>query len=301
MLKGYKLTLLYLILSLGTHFLYRNLDLKGDMTVLIVISILFAVFSLGKFIWTNDKKTKLAFILTTLCFVTIAVKIDYVYHNKFISFGLLLVTVYFLVKRDFSLPLRRTILSISILTLVIVLIPDKQIKSYTYYRLLTNGEQISWDDFKAMPNQERGNTARLRANLLYDISEVYDYPSGIVLSYVEPYESWVKHRTDEPSFDLLLHHEQVHFYISEYCARLANDSLRTTWANKEKTKSIISAFFSKMDSIQTMYDSLTKHGAQVDKQFEWTKDIKDKLGIPSLPNDIENIPYTMDRDTTNAR
>jgi hypothetical protein len=271
------------------------------MTVLIVISILFAAFSLGKFIWTKDKKTKLAFILTTLCFVTIAVKIDYVYHNKFISFGLLLVIAYSLVKKDFNPVLRGTILGVSILTLVVVLIPDKQIKSYTYYRLLTNGEQINWDDFKTMPTRERGNTARIRSNLLYDISEVYDYPSGIVLSYVEPYESWVKKRTDEPSFDLLLHHEQVHFYISEYCARLANDSLKTTWANKEKTKSIISAFYSKMDSMQTMYDSLTKHGARVDKQFEWTKDIKNKLGIPSLPDDIENIPYTLDRDTTNAR
>lgn len=301
MLKGYRLILLYLILSLGTHFLYRALNLEGSMTVLVVVSILFAVLSLVKSLGTKDKNTKLAFILVSLCFVTIAVKMDYVYHNKLLSLGLLLVTIYFFVKRDFNLPLRRAILSISILTLVIILIPDKQIKSYTYYRLLTNGEQVTWDDFKAKPSRERGNLARIKSNLLYDISEVYDYPSGIVLSYVEPYESWVKNRTDEPSFDLLLHHEQVHFYISEYCARSANDSLRTTWANEEKTKSIISAFYFKMDSMQSLYDSLTRHGAEVDKQFEWTKDLKKKLDIPSLPNDIENIPYTLDRDTTNAR
>lgn len=301
MLKRYRLTLFYLTLSLGIHFLFRNLNLKGSMTVLIVISILFAVFSFGKLIWTKDKETRLAFIFTTLCFVTIAVKIDYIYHNKFISFGLLSVITYFLIKKDFNPMLRGTILGVSILTLIVVLIPDKQIMSYTYNRLLTNGEQVAWNDFKAVPNRERGNSARIKTNLFYQINKVYNYPPAIVLSYVEPYESWVKNRTDEPSFELLLHHEQVHFYISEYCARLANDSLKTTWTNKEKIKSIISVFYSKLDSMQTMYDSLTEHGARVDKQFEWTKDIKGKLGIPSLPNDIENIPYTLDRDTTNER
>lgn len=271
------------------------------MTVLIVISVLFAAFNFGKFIWTKDKQAKLFFLLTSLCFVTIAVKIDYVYHNKLISFGLLLIIAYSALKNYFNPFLREKILGVSILTLIVLLIPDKQIISYTYNRLLTNGEQVTWDDFKAVPNRESGNSARIRANLFYEINKVYDYPPAIVLSYVEPYESWVKNRTDEPSFDLLLHHEQVHFYISEYCARLANDSLKSTWANEEKTKSIIGAFYFKMDSLQTMYDSLTLHGVVVSKQFEWTKDIKDKLGIPSLPSDIENIPYTLDRDTTNAR
>jgi hypothetical protein len=269
--------------------------------VLIVISILFAVFSLGKIIWTKDKKTKLVFILTTLCFVTIAVKIDYVYHNKFISLSLLLVSTYFLVCKVFNPLHRRIILSISILTLIVVLIPDRKMMSYSYYRLVTNGEQVTWDHFKAIPNRERANSARIRANLFYEINKVYDYPPAIILSYVEPYESWVKDRTDEPSFDLLLEHEQGHFYLSEYCARLANDSLMTTWTSKRKTKSIISAFYSKMDSMNSLYDSSTKHGYEVAIQFEWTKDLKNKLGIPSLPTDIENIPYNLNRDTTNAR
>jgi hypothetical protein len=273
------------------------MNLKGSMTVLIITSIAFAVFSLGKSLLTNDKDTRLAFILTTLCFVTIAVKLDYVYHNSFVSAGLLLTIGYFLFKKT----LHGTLLSVSVMTLVLVLIPDRQIMSYRYYKLLTNGEQVTWDDFKAIPNREKGNSARIRANLLHDMSEVYNYPSAIVVSYVEPYESWVKDRTDEPMFDLLLAHEQGHFYIAEYCARLANDSLRTTWANRTKTAYIINAFYSKADSLHILYDSLTKHGVLVDKQFEWTKDLKGKLGIPSLPTDIENIPYNLNRDTTNAR
>lgn len=271
------------------------------MTVVMVISIAFAVFSLGKFIWTKDKDTKIVFMLITCCFVTIAVKLDYVYHNKLISFGLLFLLAYLLFKKNFNPKLQGTIVGISILTLLVVLIPDKQIMSYTYYRLLTNGEQASWDDFKALPIRERGNSARIRANLLHQVNEVYNYPPAIVLSYVEPYESWVKDRTDEPMFDLLLAHEQGHFYIAEYCARSANDSLRTTWGSRKKAAYIINAFYSKMDSLNILYDSVTNHGAQVDKQFEWTKSLKEKLEIPSLPTDIENIPYTLDRDTTNTR
>ena len=267
------------------------------MTVLVVVSIAFAAFSLGKSILTNDKSTRLAFLLTTLCFVTIALKVDYVYHNKFISVGLLLLIGYLLVKKEFN-PM---LLGVSLLTLVVVVIPDRQIMSYTYYRLLTNGEQVTWDDFKATPNNEKGNSARIRANLFYEINKAFDYPSAIVLSYVEPYESWVKNRTDEPSFNLLLEHEQGHFYISEYCARLANSGLRTTWADEKETKSIISDSYHKMDSLNTLYDSLTKHGYEVAIQFEWTKELKEKLGIPSLPTDIENVPYTLDRDTTKAR
>ena len=45
MLKNYRLTLVYLILSLGTHFLFRAMNLKGSMTVLIIASIAFAVFT----------------------------------------------------------------------------------------------------------------------------------------------------------------------------------------------------------------------------------------------------------------
>lgn len=271
------------------------------MTVLIVIAIAFAAFSLGKFLWTKEKDTKLAFLLKTLCFVTIAVKIDYVYHNKFISFALLLIISYLLVKPDFNPTLKRALFAISILTLLIVLIPDKQIMSYTYYRLLTNGEQVTWGDFKAVPDYESGSSARIKANLFYEMNKVYDYPPAIILSYVEPYESWVKDRTAEPSFDLLLAHEQGHFYIAEYCARLANDRLRTTWVSEQETKSIINASYFKMDSMNTAYDSLTKHGFEVAIQFEWTKGLKGKLGIPSLTTDIENIPYNLNRDTTNRR
>ncbi|MBX2966451.1 MAG: hypothetical protein KF845_09915 [Cyclobacteriaceae bacterium] len=271
------------------------------MTVLIVVSIVFAAFCFGKVLLTKDKDKKLVFILATLCFVTIAAKIDYVYYNRFVSFALLLTIAYLLAKKNFNRLDKGTILGVSILTLVVVLIPDKQIMSYKYYGLRTNGEQVTWDDFKAIPSREKGNSARIRANLLYEINEAFDYPPAIVLSYVDPYKSWVKDRTDEPMFDLLLAHEQGHFYIAEYYARLANDSLRTTWARREKTAYIINAFYAKTDSLHILYDSLTNHGVLVDKQFEWTKYLKSKLRIPSLPTDIENIPYNLNRDTTNAR
>lgn len=301
MLKGYRLTLFYLVLTLGTHLLYRTLNFKGSITVVVVITLMFAGFSFGKVFWSKDSNTKLTYALTALLFATIAAKVDYTYHNKLISFSLFFVSIYFVVKREFTPLFRRKIISISILTLGLVLVPDKQILAYTYNRLLTNGEQVSWEDFKSTPNREKGNSARIRANLFYKISKVYDYPPGIVLSYVEPYESWVKNKTDEPSFNLLLAHEQGHFYISEYCARLANDSMRSTWANEKKTESIINAFYSKMNSLQASYDSITNHGVEVAIQFVWTKDIKKKLGIPSLPTDIENIPYKLNRDTTNTR
>lgn len=142
---------------------------------------------------------------------------------------------------------------------------------------------------------ESPHTAHIDANLVYEISNVYDYPSGIVLSYMEPYGSWVKKESDEPSYDLLLAHEQTHFHIAEYCAQLANDSLKSSFFTKTNTQLIINHFYYKMYDLQKEYDSLTNHGVRVDMQFEWTKDLKNKLGIPSLPTDIENIPYTLDR------
>lgn len=50
--------------------------------------------------------------------------------------------------------------------------------------------------------------------------------------------------------------------------------------------------------MQTLYDSQTNHGIDVATQFRWTKELKKKLGIISLPTDIENIPYSLNRDTT---
>ncbi|HSP39953.1 MAG TPA: hypothetical protein VLN46_00870, partial [Gillisia sp.] len=79
---------------------------------------------------------------------------------------------------------------------------------------------LTWEDFKALPNEESKFDANTNAGLSFswgvkntngDIELTYE-----VTSYFNPKLSWVKIDSDN---DYLLKHEQLHFDITELHAR----------------------------------------------------------------------------------
>ncbi|GLB52216.1 hypothetical protein NBRC110019_12550 [Neptunitalea chrysea] len=141
--------------------------------------------------------------------------------------------------------------------------------------ILWNKEhRLSWDDFRAAPDDGSRAVAITASGISYQLSAELKENAVVevdceVGAYFYPYESWCKlHLTDKST----LGHEQLHFDISELMAR----EFRKRIANKKFTKNVKQEvkeiYFEVSDSLdllQKLYDKETNFSMNDEKQAYW--------------------------------
>ena len=138
---------------------------------------------------------------------------------------------------------------------------------------------LTWDNFKK--RAPRGSNYDAETNSAIDLQMAVSMDSVVVavFTYFDPTSSWKKKKK---LTDALLKHEQLHFDITEYHARLLRKELLNTVFKKPQTvgKTITKLFnqqIKKWKKMQDAYDKETKHSTVVDKQAEWESNVANYL------------------------
>lgn len=136
---------------------------------------------------------------------------------------------------------------------------------------------LSWDDFKASSAPQNGFHASANTGISYSWSAKmvgnemdFDYT---VKAFFYPDNSWVSEKNDR-----LLKHEQLHFDISEFHARLLRKKLKEFKPQeqkdlKEALRSIYETIETGRKQMQEQYDAETQHGKDVAVQEQWEQRI----------------------------
>jgi len=164
-----------------------------------------------------------------------------------------------------------SIVSIAILVLI-PLIQSKFLAPVTFKRW----SKISWDDFQGVYPPFTRYDAQINSSVCieYD-SALQRYHAYAAMSNIG---SWVK--SDDPDQDYLLNHEQYHFNISEFHARMLDRYIA------EHPEEKAASYFSKLglfrvdlDIMQGQYDRETDHGVRIDRQRWWEYKIDSLLTL----------------------
>jgi len=137
---------------------------------------------------------------------------------------------------------------------------------------------ISWEDFWGKPD----SSSRYSAISATYIQEKHkcDYRNRFTFSVRSVFLKTQSWSTDKKSAKLL-HHEQLHFDLTEVYAR----KLRKVFSeldnpcqmSKTQVKSIIDNLYDEMEKAHNLYDHETVHGLRTNRQEFWTKIIGEAL------------------------
>lgn len=134
---------------------------------------------------------------------------------------------------------------------------------------------LTWSDFKGTVDPSSGVSAmtycgvKFKYNYFLSANDSVYTAKFKVYSYFTPERSW---SMTERQCPVLLNHEQIHFDISEYFARVLRTALETAFYTKN-IKEEIMAIFKKYDGerekMGSLYDEQTNHGTKVEIQKKW--------------------------------
>ncbi|RTQ47731.1 DUF922 domain-containing protein [Hymenobacter gummosus] len=139
--------------------------------------------------------------------------------------------------------------------------------------------RLTWADFKARPMTGDPLHALTTANIGAQIG-CQDYVfSAKVQATFTPTESWVK--APHTASEALLHHEQIHFDLTEVHARLLRQKLTTLKFNCDQLQpafnNVMKVAISNWQREQQRYDGETNHGLNLVKQKAWDDQIQQRL------------------------
>jgi hypothetical protein len=137
--------------------------------------------------------------------------------------------------------------------------------------------RLTWDDFKARPDNNSPNAALTGTDIRFDFS--YSSDKGFqyhITCRFDKSKSWGRVKTD-----YILSHEQGHFDIAEIYARKLCKALReyhpdVEKANKEVNK-IYERVMNELTETQKQYDHETNFSINKEQQTMWLKKINDEL------------------------
>lgn len=138
---------------------------------------------------------------------------------------------------------------------------------------------LTWEDFQGKRTEDAagdaGTVVQIKAKPYIVKDEVrYDVSAVFVKN-----KSWADAHTKE-----LLAHEQLHFDIAELYARKIRQTIAELSAAGEDDVKVYNRAIQKLlhesNEIDIQYDLETLHGAMLDKQAEWTKNVR--AGLKSL-------------------
>lgn len=159
------------------------------------------------------------------------------------------------------------------------LLPDATVvsseKSYNEYLTWSPERRLSWDDFKALPDNANPHHALTAANLAVNArckDNNYTYEVNCVFL---PEQSWSKNKKSEK----LLAHEQLHFDLTEVHARqLRRDLQRLNCSSlKANLNTVVQNAFRNWKAEQDAFDKACAHGLDKEKQQAWAQDIDLRL------------------------
>jgi hypothetical protein len=141
--------------------------------------------------------------------------------------------------------------------------------------LLIWGERdLEWTDFSGPVDQGSQHEASTRSQLRTPTSWNSDSITVIITAEFIKSKSWVK---GSPS-DQLLKHEQLHFDITEYHARLfrktmANYHFKSYDSVAQEVTDLFNERFQMYEAMQELYDQETNHSKNREAQVAWNKKI----------------------------
>lgn len=158
---------------------------------------------------------------------------------------------------------------------------------------------LLWSDFTELNEIESGFDAFVYSQILYPyrISE----NDSRVYAYMDPNQSG--RLQDSLSDDQLLIHEQYHFNITEYYARLFRKAIVNTGKedlSPSKLKSLSRKFNRQLDSLQFVYDSISDHNVDTEKQRLWELKVDALLRQTEYYSNPDILAYyDFQKDSTN--
>lgn len=139
-----------------------------------------------------------------------------------------------------------------------------------------SARKLNWDDFELVHSMEEDYVALIHSSIM--CPNLITDANSKVYAYMNPNRSQ-RLRDQYDSYNVLVH-EQYHFNITEYCARLLRKDiveLGLGGLSFETMKKLKTKYSKKLDSLQTTYDSITGHNANTKMQRYWELQIDDWL------------------------
>ena len=135
--------------------------------------------------------------------------------------------------------------------------------------------RLTWEDFKAEPDDANPHHALTAANLAVNASCKKNHFTYTVTCVFLPGQSWSKRK----SSDKLLAHEQLHFDLTEVHARqLRHDLQQVNCSNhKVKLSQVVNAAFKRWKEEQSRFDEASRHGLDKEEQEVWAHSIATRL------------------------
>lgn len=136
--------------------------------------------------------------------------------------------------------------------------------------------KLTWDDFKAAPQQMGNTVAMTTTHLGFSYSVANGKVTYKIDCQFEKNKSWglVKN-------DWILKHEQGHFDIAEIFARKLNKAVGEYQFNKNTFQKDLNVIYRSIvdekEKFQQQYDDETDHSRNKAKQEEWIKKIEAEL------------------------
>lgn len=135
---------------------------------------------------------------------------------------------------------------------------------------------VNWEDFELVRNMEEDYVATIHSNIA--CPDLITNNTSKVYAFMNPNLS--ERLKDEYDSEDVLVHEQYHFNITEYCARLLRKDLVEKGLGGLSLKTIKELkrkYSIKLDSLQDVYDSITDHSVNWKEQRQWELQIDDWL------------------------
>ncbi len=134
---------------------------------------------------------------------------------------------------------------------------------------------LTWEDFKAVPDAKNPHHALTAANLAVNTKWTEDNLRFQVYCVFLPTESWSKNKVSAK----LLHHEQLHFDLTEVFARRLRKELAQLHGSsqKEKARIAVSSVFDDWKAAQHAFDNACEHGLNAAQEHLWALYISQRL------------------------
>lgn len=137
-------------------------------------------------------------------------------------------------------------------------------------------EPLNWDNFQEVKSMEEDFHAKIYSDI-YCPDNITMFSSN-VYAFMEPMYSEKLH--DSVLDDQLLIHEQYHFNITEYHARLLRKAIINIGKDdisESKLKQLYNKYSEELGRMQDLYDSITDHNVDQPNQRYWELKIDDLL------------------------
>lgn len=139
----------------------------------------------------------------------------------------------------------------------------------------SNERKLSWEDFKAQPDDANPHHALTAANLAVNAKCKDNKYTYVVNCVFLPRQSWSKNKVSEK----LLVHEQLHFDLTEVHARQLRRDLQQLNCTtvKKSLNDVVSNAFAKWKAEQDTFDEDCRHGLDKSAQKHWANTIQARL------------------------